>query len=89
MYFRNMCFNVLAVCSRPPLTNEMDPAGFQRVYEVGAEVFLSCKPGHTPSKGSRRVVCTASGKWTNPTLKCERETLLLSRHNGWGIALVC
>ncbi|XP_048868799.1 beta-2-glycoprotein 1-like [Brienomyrus brachyistius] len=60
-----------AVCGRPPLTNDMDPAGFQRVYEVGQEIFLSCKPGYTPSKGSRRVVCTASGKWTNPTLKCE------------------
>ncbi|KPP78406.1 hypothetical protein Z043_102092, partial [Scleropages formosus] len=63
----------IIMCGRPPLPDTIDQTGIQRVYEPGAEVFLACKRGYVPSAGSRKIICTSNGKWTNPTLKCERE----------------
>ncbi|XP_036405103.1 beta-2-glycoprotein 1-like [Megalops cyprinoides] len=58
------------VCGRPPVMADVEEHGFQRVYEVGSEVFLSCKRGYIPTSGSRKIICTSSGQWSQAKLKC-------------------
>ncbi|KAK2815947.1 hypothetical protein Q5P01_026414 [Channa striata] len=58
------------VCSRPELADTIEMDGIQRYFSPGAELVLSCKEGHTPVSGPRRIVCSASGQWTHTKLKC-------------------
>ncbi|KAI1896752.1 hypothetical protein AGOR_G00098050 [Albula goreensis] len=59
------------VCGRPPVGPHVDDGDFQRVYEVGHEVFLSCKPGYSQTKGTRKITCGVSGTWSHSTFSCE------------------
>lgn len=68
---------VLAVCFRPELSGNIENAGLQRYYSPGAEIVLTCKLGHTPVLGPRKIVCGTSGGWTKTKLICIRASPLL------------
>ncbi|KAJ8283671.1 hypothetical protein COCON_G00025210 [Conger conger] len=59
------------VCSRPLVGPTIEHRDFQRVYEVGEEVFLRCRDGYTAISGQRKIVCSASGRWSSLTFTCE------------------
>ncbi|XP_019939505.2 beta-2-glycoprotein 1-like isoform X1 [Paralichthys olivaceus] len=58
------------VCVRPDLPASVDMDGFQRLYNPGAELVLSCRQGYTPMFGPRKIVCSARGEWTQTRLIC-------------------
>nr|XP_006635542.1 PREDICTED: beta-2-glycoprotein 1 [Lepisosteus oculatus] len=66
--------NAVKVCGRPPLIENAEMEDDRRVFEAGEETFYTCKPGYKTTGGSRKVVCTLSGAWSRPTLKCSRKS---------------
>ncbi|KAF7653228.1 hypothetical protein LDENG_00085790 [Lucifuga dentata] len=49
----------------------MDESTLNHVYEVGAEVTLTCEAGYLPSTATpRRISCTSTGEWTKSDLAC-------------------
>ncbi|XP_074555483.1 beta-2-glycoprotein 1-like [Halichoeres trimaculatus] len=57
-------------CFRPQLPENVETEGLQRFFNPGAELALSCKKGYTPISGPRKIVCAASGQWTQTKYKC-------------------
>lgn len=58
------------VCFRPQLGENIKLEDLQRFFSPGVEVKLSCKPGFTPFRGERTIVCKDTGTWTKTKLQC-------------------
>lgn len=58
------------VCSPPPPVDGSEVLGEQHVFEPGEQAILKCSQGYTSTGGSRKIVCTITGEWTERTFKC-------------------
>nr|XP_033818115.1 beta-2-glycoprotein 1 isoform X2 [Geotrypetes seraphini] len=73
-----------AVCPGPPRVEFASVQLEKRVYEPGEEVTYACQPGYIHASGSRRAVCTNSGRWSGVAFRCILKTCTYPGplHNG-------
>ncbi|XP_051996952.1 beta-2-glycoprotein 1-like isoform X1 [Xyrauchen texanus] len=73
LLFCHVCHETVdasTVCSRPPAVDGSEVLGGQRVFEPGELATLKCSEGYTPISGSRKIICTITGEWTERSLQC-------------------
>lgn len=59
-----------AACPHPPKVEFAAAEPEKRVYEPGEQIIYTCQPGYVQRSGQRTMICSISGKWNKPTMKC-------------------